>query len=103
VKAAAGKEAFKAYRLTLDNVDKPELMPESDFTREKSTGMRMAKNNEDDEAEGAAEKFPLGLEPVKAEAVHIMRDLLELTGKLPATANAPTKPAAAPANPRATR
>ena len=85
VKEAAKQEGFKAYRLTLDNVDKPELMPEADFTREKSTGMRMAKNQDDDE-DSAETKFPLGLEPVKMEAVHVMRDLLELTGKLPAAA-----------------
>lgn len=86
--AAKNKEGFKVYHLTLDNVDKPDLVIESDFTREQSTGMRMAKRDDDEEAEPAAAKFPFGLEPMKLEAVNIMRDLLDLTTKRPTTAKA---------------
>ncbi|MCW0217028.1 MAG: carboxy terminal-processing peptidase, partial [Prosthecobacter sp.] len=35
-------DGFKTYHLTLDNVDATDLVPESDFTREQSTGMKMA-------------------------------------------------------------
>ena len=77
--AAKTKEGFKTYHLTLDNVDKPELVLESDFTREQSTGMRMAKRDDDEDAEPASAKFPYGLEPMKLETVNIMRDFLELT------------------------
>jgi len=86
--AAKTKEGFKAYHLTLDNVDKPELVLESDFTREQSTGMRMAKRDDDEDAEPATAKFPYGLEPMKLETVNIMRDFLELTTKQPTTAKA---------------
>lgn len=86
--AAKNKEGFKVYHLTLDNVDKPDLVIESDFTREQSTGMRMAKRDDDEEAEPVAAKFPFGLEPMKLEAVNIMRDLLDLTTKRPTTAKA---------------
>ncbi len=86
--AAKNKEGFKVYHLTLDNVDKPDLVIESDFTREQSTGMRMAKRDDDEEVEPAAAKFPFGLEPMKLEAVNIMRDLLGLTTKRPTTAKA---------------
>jgi carboxyl-terminal processing protease len=79
---------FKAYHLTLDNVDKPDLVLESDFTREQSTGMRMAKRDDDEDAEPVSSKFPYGLEPMKLEAVNIMRDLLDLTTKQPTTAKA---------------
>lgn len=89
-KAAAekSKEGFKTYHLTLDNVDKPELVIESEFTREQSTGMKMAKREDDEDSEPAAAKFPYGLEPMKLEAVNIMRDFLELTTKQPTTAKA---------------
>lgn len=99
VKEIAAKQkdgGYKTYHLTLDNVNNPELVLESDFTREQSTGMRMAKRDDDEEAAPAASKFPHGLEPMKLEAVNIMRDFLELTTKQPTTANA-TAPAAPPA------
>ncbi|MCA1963632.1 MAG: carboxy terminal-processing peptidase [Prosthecobacter sp.] len=87
---------FKVYHLTLDNVDKPELVIESDFTREQSTGMRMAKRTDDEEETGPpSSKFPYGLEPVKLETVHVMRDFIELTAKRPTTAKAEGAPAAA--------
>lgn len=93
--AAKTKEGFKAYHLTLDNVAAPDLVLESDFTREQSTGMRMAKRDDDEDAEPATAKFPYGIEPMKLEAVNIMRDFLELTTKQPTTAKAEDNSAAA--------
>jgi carboxyl-terminal processing protease len=54
----------------------------------------MAKRDDDEDAEPTAAKFPHGLEPMKLEAVNIMRDFLELTTKQPTTAkaDAPTAP-----------
>jgi carboxyl-terminal processing protease len=82
---------FKTYHLTLDNVNKAELVPESAFSREQSTGMRMAKKDDDEDAEPAGSKFPYGLEPMKLETVNILRDFLELTTKQPTTAKAGEK------------
>lgn len=89
---------FKVYRLTLDNVDKPELALESSFSKEDSTGMRTAKKD-DDEEENVADgsKFPYGIEPVKLETIHILRDLIQLEHK-PTTADKGAKSAAAPAS-----
>jgi carboxyl-terminal processing protease len=89
---------FKVYRLTLDNVDKPDLVLESTFTKEDSTGMRTAKKEDDDEdnvTDGS--KFPYGIEPVKLETIHILRDLIQLEHK-PTTADKGAKSAAAPAS-----
>lgn len=83
--------SFKTYHLTLDNVDKPELVIESAFSREQSTGMRMAQKADDEDAEPAGSKFPYGLEPMKLETVNILRDFLELTTKQPTTAKAEEK------------
>jgi carboxyl-terminal processing protease len=75
---------FKIYHLTLDNVEKPELVPHSAFTKEMNSGMRTAAK--DDEGGGDGSKFPYGLEPVKLETIHILRDLIELDNK-PTTAS----------------
>lgn len=77
---------FKTFHLTLDNVDKADLVPESAFSREQSTGMRMAKKSDDEDAEPEGSQFPYGIEPVKFETVNILRDFLELTTKQPTTA-----------------
>jgi carboxyl-terminal processing protease len=74
---------FKNYHLTLDNVDKAELVPESAFSKEMNSGMRTA--SKDDDNGNDESKFPYGVEPVKLETIHILRDLLELDHK-PTTA-----------------
>ena len=87
------EDSFKVYHLTLDNVNAPELVPESAFTREQSTGMKMAAKSEGDEGGSDSAKFPYGLEPTKLEAIHILRDYLELSGKQPTTAKTEDKAA----------
>jgi len=74
---------FKTYHLTLDNVDKTDLVPESAFSKEMNSGMRTASKDDDSGSDEA--KFPYGVEPVKLETIHILRDLLELDHK-PTTA-----------------
>ncbi len=91
VAAKLKDDGFKTFHLTLDNVDAAELVPESAFTREQSTGMKMAANRDGEEGTSDGSKFPYGLEPTKLETVHILRDFLELTGKQPTTARADEK------------
>jgi len=86
-------EGFKTYHLTLDNVDAAELVPESAFTREQSTGMKMSAKADGEDGASEIAKFPYGLEPTKLEAVNILRDFLELTTKRPTTAKAEEKAA----------
>ena len=74
---------FKNYHLTLDNVDKADLVPESAFSKEMNSGMRTA--SKDDDNGNDESKFPYGVEPVKLETIHILRDLIELDHK-PTTA-----------------
>ncbi|HYF36980.1 MAG TPA: hypothetical protein VD994_16905, partial [Prosthecobacter sp.] len=62
-----------------------------DFTREQSTGMRVAARGDDEDGAPAAAQFPYGLEPTKLETVNIMRDFLELSAKQPTTARAKDK------------
>jgi carboxyl-terminal processing protease len=88
VKELAAKNAapFQEYRITMDNVEKPGLVKESDFTKEQTTGMRMAKSDDDEDVSSEAQ-FPYGIEPVKLETLHVLRDLIELTSHQPQTAN----------------
>jgi carboxyl-terminal processing protease len=89
---------FKIYHLTLDNVDKPELVPHSAFTKEMNSGMRTAAAKDDDGGSDGS-KFPYGLEPVKLETIHILRDLIELDNK-PTTASKGDGKAQAEATPK---
>ena len=68
-------------------MDKPELMKESNFTKEQATGMRMAAGKDDEDAASEDSQFPYGIEPVKLETLHVLRDLIELTSRQPQTAN----------------
>jgi len=79
-------KGFQVFRLTLDNVDQEKLVPESEFTKEQNTGMRTAKkDDEEEEITSDGSKFPYGIEPVKLETVHILRDLIQIEHK-PTTA-----------------
>ncbi len=62
------------YALNLDNVDADKLVKLKDLSDEDSTGMRLAKDG--DEEEGP--KFIDGIEPVKRETLNILEDLIEL-------------------------
>jgi carboxyl-terminal processing protease len=73
----ANKERFKVYRFTLENVDKEELALDSEFTDEQTTGMRLARD-EEDEIDDDKAKFPYDLEPVKRETLQILEDLAAL-------------------------
>ena len=87
-------DSFKIYHLTLDNVDKPELVVESAQTREQSTGMRVAarsKDDDDDDAGDENSKYPYGFEPYKMETMNVLRDLIELNNGSHATARTENK------------
>ena len=93
-------KGFQVFHLNLDNVDNEGLVPESEFTKEQNTGMRTAKkDDEEDDNLADSGKFPYGIEPVKLEAIHILRDLIELEHR-PTTADKgaskPITPAASP-------
>ena len=85
--AKAAKAGFDQYRLTLDNVDKPELVKESAFTKEQATGMRVAESEEDEDGVADLKQFPYGMDPAKLETLHVLRDLIQLSSRPAQTAN----------------
>lgn len=99
--AEKAKDGFEIYRLTLDNVEKSELVKESAFTKEQATGMKLASNARDEDGDSTAEnsQFAYGIEPVKLEALNVMRDWIELVTHQPQTAHAGEPAARKPAAP----
>ena len=89
---------FMTYHLTLDNVDKSDLVPDSAFTKEMNSGMRTAAKDDENPSDGS--KFPYGIEPVKMETIHILRDLIELDHAPTTAAKTEEKPQVS-AKPRA--
>jgi carboxyl-terminal processing protease len=85
--AKAAKAGFDQYRLTLDNVDKPELVKESAFTKEQATGMRVAESEDDEDGVADLKQFPYGMDPAKLETLHVLRDLIQLSSRPAQTAN----------------
>ena len=83
------KDSFQTYHLTLDNVDQSKLVKSADFSKESSSGMRLAKNAVTDDDEPVAEnsQFPFSIEPVKLETINIIRDWIDLSSHQPQTAN----------------
>ncbi|MFN0127125.1 MAG: carboxy terminal-processing peptidase [Verrucomicrobiales bacterium] len=82
---SAHTDDYKVYRLALDTVDEPSLKLESEFSDEQTTGMRLAKDEDDIELADDKAKYPYDLEPVKLESLRILADLIGLT---PATRTA---------------
>ncbi|MEZ5304208.1 MAG: carboxy terminal-processing peptidase [Verrucomicrobiales bacterium] len=74
-----GMDDIQIYKLTLDNVDDEKLVAAADVSEEDQTGMRVAKD-EDDDADLDEPDFPFGLDPVKMEALHIMQDFIGASG-----------------------
>jgi len=89
-----GDDGFKTYQLSLDNVDAKELTLMTEVTREQRSGMRVAKDEKSEDGGGSSD-FPYGIEPPKLEAINILRDLIQLRGSQPTTAERknPVKPA----------
>lgn len=75
---ASGEKRFERYRLALENVKDEKLIPFSEFSEEDQSGMRLADDEEDDDEE--KDEYPFGVDPTKLETIHILEDLIELTG-----------------------
>jgi carboxyl-terminal processing protease len=71
------KEAFKFYKITLEDLAKGSDLKAYDPSDESGEFMRRAK---DDEAElDESPKWPTGMDPVKRESIAVLRDLVDLT------------------------
>ncbi|MGK0190775.1 MAG: carboxyl-terminal processing protease [Verrucomicrobiales bacterium] len=76
----SGEKRFERFRLALENVKDEKLIPFSEFSEEDQTGMRLAEDEDEDEDAEEKDEFPFGVDPTKLETIHILEDLIELTG-----------------------
>lgn len=74
------KEAglFTVYALTQDNVHDEKLTLKSDLSREEISGMKEAE--EEDDPEAKALEYPHLFDPMKREAIEILKDLIAIDG-----------------------
>ena len=80
--ANKGGDIYKVFPLTLDTVNELALKTDAETKadeKEKEKAKLSAKLDDEEEDEAAEETFPHGIEPVKAETLEIVRDLISLT------------------------
>lgn len=83
---AKNGDPYKVYPLTLDNVTDAVLKTDEELKTEPEAARSVALGTDgESELDAEEETFPHGLDPVKAETLEIVRDLVELTtGNRPA-------------------
>jgi carboxyl-terminal processing protease len=72
------KGLFTVYALTQDNVHDEKLTLKSDLSREDISGMKEAE--EEDDPEAKALEYPHLFDPMKREAIEILKDLIVIEG-----------------------
>jgi carboxyl-terminal processing protease len=75
--AAADKEKFKFYKITLEDLEKGADLKPFDPSDESGSYMRRAKDETEDLDE--TPKWPTGLDPVKRESLSVLKDLVGLS------------------------
>lgn len=75
--AAADKAVMTFYKITLDDLENGTELKPYDPAAESKEYMRRAKDETD--ALDDTPEWPTGLDPVKREAIHVVRDLVDLT------------------------
>ncbi len=73
------KTSYSVFRLTQENVDQEDLVSFDKAKDDEKGGMIMAKD--DDEDEDDTDEFPYDIEPVKAETLNIVKDLIQMSNE----------------------
>ena len=87
--ANKGGDPYKVFPLTLDTVGEVVLKTDTETKsddKEKEKAKLSAKLDDEEEDDDSEETYPHGIEPVKAETLEIVRDLISLTGPAKGTA-----------------
>lgn len=77
--ANKGGDPYKVYPITVDTVNDPKLKTDEEVKKEEKPEYTLKLDDDMEGLEEDEEAFPHGIEPVKAEALNVMRDLIELT------------------------
>jgi carboxyl-terminal processing protease len=85
--ANKGGDPYKVFPLTIDTVGEASLKTDAETKAdEKAQAKLTAPLDDEDAGETVEEAFPHGIEPVKAETLEIVRDLIELAAPVKGTA-----------------
>ena len=85
--ANKGGDPYKVFPLTLDTVGEATLKTDAETKAEAKDKPNINASPDDEEEDsGAEETFPHGIEPVKAETLEIVRDLISLASPVKGTA-----------------
>ena len=87
--ANKGGDPYKVFPLTLDTVGEVVLKTDTETKsddKEKEKAKLSAKLDDEEEDDDSEETYPHGIEPVKAETLEIVRDLISLSGPAKGTA-----------------
>jgi carboxyl-terminal processing protease len=85
--ANKGGDPYKVFPLTLDTVGEVTLKTDAETkAAEKAKPNPNAPANDEDDADVPEETYPHGIEPVKAETLEIVRDLINLSSPAKGTA-----------------
>jgi carboxyl-terminal processing protease len=86
--ANKGGDPYKVFPLTVDTVNQVTLKTDTEVKAEEKSkpNPNATADLDGDDAEVKEETFPHGIEPVKAEGLEVMRDLIQLTSPAKGTA-----------------
>ena len=85
--ANKGGDPYKVFPLTLDTVGEASLKTDAETKADEKAKVKLtAPLDDEDTADATDETFPHGIEPVKAETLEIVRDLIELATPVKGTA-----------------
>jgi carboxyl-terminal processing protease len=76
-------DPYRVYPVTLDNVDDPHLKLDTETKKDQRKSIQEMMEEDDDAVTDNEETFPHGLDPAKLETMHILQDLVALSGKAP--------------------
>jgi len=74
-------DPYKVFPVTLDNVDDVALKTDTETPKDGQKSLQAMLEEDDDTVVDTDETFPHGFDPAKLETLHILKDLVELSGK----------------------
>ncbi len=84
--ANRGGDPYKVFPMTLDTVGEATLKTDAETKADEKEKAKLSANDDEDADDTVEETFPHGIEPVKAETLEIVRDLIDITSAVKGTA-----------------
>jgi carboxyl-terminal processing protease len=75
-------DPYRVLPVTLDNVDDARLKVDTDAKKDEKKSIQAALDEDDDTVADTDDTFPHGFDPAKLETIHILQDMVQLSGKV---------------------